>query len=77
MADFDAIYEEQEDDEALDDAYVKSVPDPVIVRGSGNMTVYVLYHTMDVTLFISLFLFALITFVLVPKCQWKCVCLLK
>lgn len=40
MADFDAIYEEEEEnDEPLDDPYVKMVPDPVIVRGAGNMTV--------------------------------------
>lgn len=42
MADFDAIYEEEEEnDEPLDDPYVKMVPDPVTVRGAGNMTVLV------------------------------------
>ena len=40
MADFDAIYEEEEEnDEPMDDPYVKMVPDPVVVRGAGNMTV--------------------------------------
>nr|CAD7459981.1 unnamed protein product [Timema tahoe] len=43
MADFDAIYEEEEENEsALEETYVTLVPDPVIVRGAGNMTVYVL-----------------------------------
>lgn len=45
MADFDAIYEEEEEnDEPLDDPYVKMVPDPVVVRGAGNMTVWVKIH---------------------------------
>lgn len=44
MADFDAIYEEEEEsEEPLDDPYVKTVPDPIIVRGAGNMTVWVQY----------------------------------
>ena len=42
MADFDAIYEEEdEEDRYIDDSLVISVPDPVIVRGAGNVTVYV------------------------------------
>lgn len=40
MADFDAIYEEEEDaEEPLDDNVVSLVADPVVVRGTGNMTV--------------------------------------
>lgn len=40
MADFDEIYEEHEgNDENLEESFVSPVPDPVIVRGAGNMTV--------------------------------------
>lgn len=40
MADFDAIYEEEEEHEGtLEETYVALVPDPVVVRGAGNMTV--------------------------------------
>lgn len=40
MADFDAIYEEEEENEGPpEDTYVSTVPDPVVVRGAGNMTV--------------------------------------
>lgn len=41
MADFDAIYEEQElaEPEDLDEAHVQMVPDPIVIRGAGNMTV--------------------------------------
>lgn len=40
MADFDAIYEEcEESEENVEDSFVASVPDPVVVRGAGNMTV--------------------------------------
>lgn len=40
MDDFDAIYEEEEENlEAYEDPYVKTVPDPIVVRGAGNMTV--------------------------------------
>jgi hypothetical protein len=42
MADFDAIYEEEEDETIHEDNYyVAMTPDPVIIRGAGNMTVYV------------------------------------
>lgn len=42
MADFDAIYEEEEENEQnSEDHYVTIVPDPIVVRGAGNMTVYV------------------------------------
>lgn len=40
MADFDAIYEEEEEaDENVDENIVSLVADPVVVRGTGNMTV--------------------------------------
>lgn len=48
MADFDAIYEDDVLDEGApvvvavdddDDRYVALVPDPIIIRGAGNMTV--------------------------------------
>lgn len=41
MADFDAIYEEEEetDENVVDDNIVSLVADPVVVRGTGNMTV--------------------------------------
>lgn len=40
MADFDEIYEEEEDEErALEEQLLKHSPDPVVVRGSGHVTV--------------------------------------
>lgn len=40
MADFDAIYEEEDEVEVpFEESYVTLVPDPVVVRGAGNMTV--------------------------------------
>lgn len=40
MADFDAIYEEEEENEQnLEEHYVAMVPDPIVIRGAGNMTV--------------------------------------
>ena len=40
MADFDAIYEEDDEEERyVDEAMFISVPDPVVVRGAGNITV--------------------------------------
>lgn len=40
MADFDAIYpDETESEENIEDAHVTLVPDPIVVRGAGNMTV--------------------------------------
>ena len=37
MADFDAIYEDL--DETVDAPNISLTPDPVIVRGAGNITV--------------------------------------
>lgn len=43
MADFDAIYEEEtENEDEIQDTNVVIVPDPIVIRGAGNMTVYVL-----------------------------------
>ena len=46
MADFDAIYQDQagleEGAAILEDTYTTFVPDPIIVRGAGNITVWVL-----------------------------------
>lgn len=39
MSDFDAIYEEEDEDNHLLEESIIVVPDPVVVRGSGNMTV--------------------------------------
>ncbi|KAJ9599679.1 hypothetical protein L9F63_026471, partial [Diploptera punctata] len=48
MADFDAIYEEEEEHEGtLEETYVTLVPDPVVVRGAGNMTVFGLSNRFD------------------------------
>uniref|UniRef100_T1HPE1 Uncharacterized protein n=6 Tax=Reduviidae TaxID=27479 RepID=T1HPE1_RHOPR len=48
MADFDAIYEEEEEaDENVDENIVSLVADPVVVRGTGNMTVFGLSNRFD------------------------------
>jgi hypothetical protein len=43
MADFDAIYQDQgvieEGAAILEDTYKTHVPDPIVVRGAGNITV--------------------------------------
>ena len=41
MADFDAIYEEDEDERFIEETIAVPVPDPIVVRGAGNVTVYV------------------------------------
>lgn len=38
MADFDTIYEENDEESANSGEYVLPVPDPIIVRGAGNIT---------------------------------------
>ncbi|CAK1593886.1 unnamed protein product [Parnassius mnemosyne] len=41
MADFDAIYpDETESEENIEETHVTLVPDPIVVRGAGNMTVF-------------------------------------
>lgn len=41
MEGFDAIYYEEEEDivDEIEPANISLVPDPVIIRGAGNMTV--------------------------------------
>ena len=40
MADFDAIYEEEAlDDQMPEDTHVTLIPEPITIRGAGNMTV--------------------------------------
>ena len=42
MADFDEIYEEEDDDDNYaEESFTVSVPDPVVVRGAGNVTMYI------------------------------------
>ena len=43
MADFDAIYEEDEEERFYEESMVVSVPDPVVIRGAGNITVFVTF----------------------------------
>ncbi|KAK4818837.1 hypothetical protein QYF61_019874 [Mycteria americana] len=48
MADFDEIYEEEEDEErALEEQLLKYSPDPVVVRGSGHVTVFGLSNKFE------------------------------
>lgn len=50
MADFDAIYEDQQPDEIasiLDSPDVCLVPDPIVIRGAGNITVFGLSNRFD------------------------------
>nr|ACO11073.1 Cysteine-rich hydrophobic domain 2 protein [Caligus rogercresseyi] len=47
-ADFDAIYEDLEDHSGiLDDAYTRLVPDPIVIRGAGNITVFGLSNRFE------------------------------
>ena len=40
--DFDAIYEEEDEEERFyEESMVVNVPDPVVIRGAGNITVLV------------------------------------
>ncbi|CAH0384434.1 unnamed protein product [Bemisia tabaci] len=49
MADFDVIYEEDEieGEELPSENFISSVPDPVVVRGAGNLTVFGLSNKFD------------------------------
>ena len=41
MADFDTIYEERDEEDDINvDTYSIVVPDPIIIRGAGNVTMY-------------------------------------
>ncbi|ELT95725.1 hypothetical protein CAPTEDRAFT_135139 [Capitella teleta] len=49
MADFDAIYEENEEEERFtEEPNVVSVPDPIVVRGAGNVTVFGLSNRFEI-----------------------------
>lgn len=43
MADFDAIYTEEVLEETIEEPRV-FMPDPILIRGAGNMTVYVFLY---------------------------------
>lgn len=48
MADFDAIYEDQDENSSILEAPdINMVPDPVIIRGAGNITVFGLSNRFD------------------------------
>ncbi|XP_064608712.1 cysteine-rich hydrophobic domain-containing protein 2-like [Liolophura sinensis] len=49
MADFDAIYEEEDDDDRveIEDDLTINVPDPIVLRGAGNVTVFGLSNRFD------------------------------
>ncbi|KMR05363.1 cysteine-rich hydrophobic domain 2 [Lasius niger] len=49
MADFDAIYEEEEEEneQNLEEHYVAMVPEPIVIRGAGNMTVFGLSNRFE------------------------------
>lgn len=38
MSDFDTIYEEADDEESIAETTLMTVPDPIVVRGAGNIT---------------------------------------
>jgi len=47
MADFDAIYEEEEEERSLNESFCNVVPEPVVIRGAGNMTVFGLSNKFE------------------------------
>ncbi|KAM7290835.1 cysteine-rich hydrophobic domain-containing protein 2-like [Ixodes scapularis] len=48
MAELDAIYEEDDEDlRANEDSLVSLVPEPMVIRGAGNMTVFGLRNKFD------------------------------
>ena len=58
MADFDAIYEDQDENSSILEApSISLIPDPVIVRGAGNITVWVVTLLLNsLTLHVTLWL---------------------
>ena len=56
MADFDAIYEDQDENSSILEApSISLIPDPVIVRGAGNITVWVpFFLTLNLSLYMWL-----------------------
>ncbi|XP_076467827.1 cysteine-rich hydrophobic domain-containing protein 2-like [Babylonia areolata] len=47
MADFDTIYEERDEEENLPDYTVAVVPDPIVIRGAGNVTIFGLSNKFE------------------------------
>ncbi|GAB6023889.1 Cysteine-rich hydrophobic domain-containing protein 2 [Chamberlinius hualienensis] len=47
MADFDAIYEEEDEERSFNDSFCHVVPEPVVIRGAGNMTVFGLSNKFE------------------------------
>jgi len=48
MADFDAIYEDQDENSSiLETPAISLIPDPCIIRGAGNITVFGLSNRFD------------------------------
>ncbi|XP_059479102.1 cysteine-rich hydrophobic domain-containing protein 2 [Neocloeon triangulifer] len=47
MADFDAIYEEEEETNFDENYHAMTAPDPVVVRGAGNMTIFGLSNVFN------------------------------
>jgi hypothetical protein len=38
--DFDTIYEENDDEPPVPSEVVVNIPDPIVIRGAGNVTMY-------------------------------------
>ncbi|XP_033743133.1 cysteine-rich hydrophobic domain-containing protein 2-like [Pecten maximus] len=47
MADFDTIYEEDDEEGPPSDSQELVVPDPILVRGAGNVTIFGLSNRFD------------------------------
>ncbi|XP_041359412.1 cysteine-rich hydrophobic domain-containing protein 2-like [Gigantopelta aegis] len=47
MADFDTIYEEDDEPDSTDDCGI-TVPEPIVIRGAGNVTIFGLSNKFDV-----------------------------
>ncbi|KAL5012361.1 hypothetical protein ScPMuIL_010912 [Solemya velum] len=47
MSDFDTIYEEADDEESIVETTLIAVPDPIVVRGAGNITIFGLSNRFD------------------------------
>ncbi|KAL8612560.1 Cysteine-rich hydrophobic domain-containing protein 2 [Nucella lapillus] len=47
MADFDTIYEERDEEENLPDYTEATVPDPIVIRGGGNVTIFGLSNKFE------------------------------
>ncbi|XP_063415365.1 cysteine-rich hydrophobic domain-containing protein 2-like [Mytilus trossulus] len=47
MADFDTIYEENDDEPPIPAEVVVNLPDPIIIRGAGNVTIFGLSNRFE------------------------------